>query len=136
MNLKLVPNKAGYWEFIRLLRSDKRVQEGFIQDIPQISKLEQELYMEKYNDNYYICLCDDKPCGFIGEIDGDIRVCTHPNYQGNGVGSFMISEITKVRPNIYAKVKLDNISSVKAFEKAGYEKKYFILEPKNEIKKT
>ena len=42
----------------------------------------------------------------------------------------MITQITKLRPNIYAKVKLDNISSVKAFEKAGYEKKYFLLEPK------
>ena len=92
--------------------------------------------MEKYNNNYYICLCDGKPCGFIGEIDGDIRVCTDPNHQGKGVGSFMISEITKLRPNIYAKVKIDNISSVKAFEKAGYEKKYFLLEPKVFFKKA
>ena len=130
MTLKLIPNESKYWEFIRLLRSDERVQDGFIQTTPQISKREQEIYMEKYNENYYICLSDNIPCGFIGEIDGDIRVCTSPDYQGKGVGSFMISEITKLRPNIYAKVKLDNISSVKAFEKAGYEKKYFLLEPK------
>ena len=129
MILKLIENEKKYWEFIRILRSDKRVQEGFIQN-SEISKIEQEVYMEKYNNNYYICLCDDKPCGFIGEIDGDIRVCTDPNHQGTGVGTFMITQITKLRPNIYAKVKLDNISSVKAFEKAGYEKKYFLLEPK------
>jgi len=126
MRLNLIENEKKYWEFIRILRSDERVQDGFIQN----STIEQEVYMEKYNNNYYICLCDDKPCGFIGEIDGDIRVCTDPEHQGKGVGSFMISEITKLRPNIYAKVKLDNISSVKAFEKAGYEKKYFLLEPK------
>ena len=136
MNLKLVPNEKQYWEFIRLLRADERVQSGFIQNTSKISQEQQEKYMEKYNDNYYICLNEDKPCGFIGEIDGDIRVCTHPDYQGKGVGSFMIKEITTLRPNIYAKVKIDNISSVKAFEKAGYEKKYYILEPKNEIKKT
>ena len=130
MTLKLIPNESKYWEFIRLLRADKRVQEGFIQVTSQISKREQEIYMEKYNENYYICLSDNIPCGFIGEIDGDIRVCTSPDYQGKGVGSFMISEITKLRPNIYAKIKLDNISSIKAFEKAGYEKKYFLLEPK------
>ena len=130
MNLKLIPNKKDYWEFIRLLRADERVQAGFIQNTLKISQEEQKNYMEKYNDNYYICLSDDNPCGFIGEIDGDIRVCTHPDYQGKGVGSFMIKELTTLRPNIYAKVKMDNISSVKAFEKAGYEKKYYILEPK------
>ena len=32
MNLKLIPNKKSYWEFIRLLRADDRVQSGFIQD--------------------------------------------------------------------------------------------------------
>ena len=108
MKLELKQNEKQYWEFIRILRSDERVQNGFIQN-SNISKTQQEVYMEKYNNNYYICLCDDKPCGFIGEIDGDI---------------------TKLRPNIYAKIKLDNISSIKAFEKAGYEKKYFLLEPK------
>lgn len=136
MNLKLIPNNKNYWEFIRLLRADKRVQSGFIQNTLKISQEEQKNYMEKYNDNYYICLSDDNPCGFIGEIDGDIRVCTHPDYQGKGVGSFMIKELTTLKPNIYAKVKMDNISSVRAFEKAGYEKKYYILEPKNEVKKT
>ena len=130
MNLKLTPNKKDYWEFIRLLRADKRVQTGFIQNTSKISQEQQEKYMEKHNDNYYICLSDDNPCGFIGEIDGDIRVCTHPDYQGKGVGSFMIKELTTLRPNIYAKVKMDNISSIRAFEKAGYEKKYYILEPK------
>ena len=134
MNLDLKQNEKKYWEFIRILRSDERVQSGFIQD-SNISQIEQETYMEKYNDNYYICLCDDKPCGFIGEIEGDIRVCTHPEYQGIGVGTFMIKELTKVKPDIYAKVKIDNISSVKAFERAGYEKKYFILEPKKDERK-
>ena len=41
----------------------------------------------------------------------------------------MIKELTNVRPQVYAKIKMDNISSIKAFEKAGYTKKYFILEP-------
>jgi RimJ/RimL family protein N-acetyltransferase len=121
MKLELKQNEKQYWEFIRILRSDKKVQSGFIQN-SNISKTEQEVYMEKYNNNYYICLCDDKPCGFIGEIYGDIRVCTNPDHQGKGVGSFMIREITKLRPNIYAKVKLDNISSIKAFEKASGQK--------------
>ena len=55
MNLELKENEKRYWEFIRILRSDKRVQEGFIQN-STITKIEQEVYMEKYNNNYYICL--------------------------------------------------------------------------------
>ena len=88
--------------------------------------------MLKYSPCYNIALLGDKPCGYIGAIDGDIRVCTHPDYQGKGIGAFMIKELTNVKPDIYARIKIDNIASVKAFEKAGYEKKYFVLEPKNQ----
>tara|TARA_B110000196_G_scaffold292588_1_gene280326 strand:- start:519 stop:911 length:393 start_codon:yes stop_codon:yes gene_type:complete len=129
MNLEFKQNNKKYWEFIRLLRSDKRVQSGFIEQ-STVTRKEQENYMNRYNNNYYVCLCDDIPCGFIGEIDGDIRLCTDPEYQGKGIGPFMIREITKIRPNIFAKIKLDNTSSLRAFEKAGYIKKYYLLEPK------
>jgi RimJ/RimL family protein N-acetyltransferase len=86
--------------------------------------------MKKYNDNYYVCLNEQIPCGYIGEINGDIRLCTSPEFQGLGVGTFMIKELTKIKKNIFAKIKIENISSIKAFEKAGYEKKYFLFEPK------
>ena len=129
MNLEFKKNNKKYWEFIRLLRSDKRVQNGFVEQV-KITRKEQEVYMNKYNNNYYVCLCDDIPSGYIGEIDGNIRLCTAPEYQGKGIGSFMIREITKIQPNIFAKIKLDNWSSIKAFEKAGYVKKYYLLEPK------
>ena len=129
MNLELKENNKNYWEFIRILRSDKRVQSGFIEH-SKITTMDQDTYMNRYNNNYYVCLCDDIPCGFIGEIDGDIRLCTAPEYQGKGIGTFMIREITKIRPNIFAKIKVDNMSSLRVFEKAGYVKKYFLLEPK------
>ena len=45
MNLKLIPNKKDYWEFIRLLRADERVQSGFIQNTSKISQEQQEKYM-------------------------------------------------------------------------------------------
>ena len=129
MTLILTKNKKKYWEFIRALRSNKSVENGFIDKV-QISKKEQEIYMNKYNDNYYVCLNEQIPCGYIGEINGDIRLCTSPEFQGQGVGTFMIKEFTKIKKNIFAKIKVENISSIKAFEKAGYETKYFLLEPK------
>ena len=129
MTLILTKNKKKYWDFIRALRSNKSVENGFIDKV-QISKKEQEIYMNKYNDNYYVCLNKQIPCGYIGEINGDIRLCTSPEFQGLGVGTFMIKELTKIKKNIFAKIKVENISSIKAFEKAGYEKKYFLFEPK------
>ena len=86
--------------------------------------------MKKHTQYYRIAILNNKPCGYIGVINDDIRVCTHPDYQGKGIGAFMIKELTKIKSNIYAKIKIDNVASVKAFEKAGYEKKYFVLEPK------
>ncbi|MDA7577948.1 GNAT family N-acetyltransferase [Flavobacteriales bacterium] len=129
MTLILTKNEKKYWDFIRALRSNKSVENGFIDKV-QISKKEQEIYMKKYNDNYYVCLNKQIPCGYIGEINGDIRLCTSPEFQGLGVGTFMIKELTKIKKNIFAKIKVENISSIKAFEKAGYEKKYFLFEPK------
>jgi len=55
MNLKLKKNNKKYWEFIRQLRSDKRIQSGFIEEVT-ITKKEQEAYMNKYKDNYNIFL--------------------------------------------------------------------------------
>ena len=132
MTLILTKNKKKYWEFIRALRSNKSVENGFIDKV-QISKKEQEIYMNKYNDNYYVCLNEQIPCGYIGEINGDIRLCTSPEFHGQGVGTFMIKEFTKIKKNIFAKIKVENISSIKAFEKAGYETKYFLLEPKKKL---
>ena len=127
MNMKLVKNGPKYWEFIRNLRNTKGVRTGFIQQ-KEITDIEQAEYMLKYNNNYWICLVDKQPAGYVGVIDNDIRVATHPDYQGKGVGSYMINQIMKVHPNAYAKVKLDNSPSIKLFERCGFKKKYYVLE--------
>jgi len=128
VTMKLVKNDKIYYEFIRNLRNNKQVQGGFIDNLSKITTEQQMNYMEKYNDNYYICLEDDISVGYVGQIDGDIRVCTHPDHWGKGIGSFMINELMKLHPECYAKVKIDNQSSIRAFEKSGFTKKYYILE--------
>ena len=70
------------------------------------------------------------PVGYIRHMDGDIGVCTSPEYWGQGIGTFMIKELMKLHPECYAKIKLDNEASIRAFEKAGFKKKYYILEIK------
>lgn len=124
--MRLVECDLKYWEFVRTLRNDERVLEGFIQST-NISKTMQIEYMNKYSDYYRIALVNDKPAGFVGVIDDDIRVCTHPDYQGKGVGKFMINECMKIWPTAFAKIKLNNEASIKLFESCGFSKKFLIL---------
>jgi len=126
MKIELVNCTAEYWDFMRILRNDKRVTDGFVEDI-EITPDMQEKYMNKYAENYRIALIDNKPAGYAGVIENDIRVCTHPDYQGKGLGKFMINEIMKIWPDAFAKIKMNNEASIKLFEACGFSKKYFIL---------
>lgn len=123
----LVNNSYLYWEFIRNLRNLDGVREGFIQQ-EFITEKEQQAYMSKHNDCFYICLYEGKPAGYIGIINDDIRVATHPDYQGKGVGSFMVKQIKKKYPSSVAKVKVDNKASLNLFTKCNFKIKYYLLE--------
>jgi ribosomal protein S18 acetylase RimI-like enzyme len=123
--VELVKCSREYWEFVRTLRMDERVVDGFIQKT-YITEEAQIKYMSKYNDNYYICLCDGVPAGFVGSIEDDIRVCTHPDYQNRGIGKFMIDGIMKIFPNAFGKVKINNELSKKLFESCGFKPAYII----------
>ena len=125
--MQFVKNERKYWEFIRQLRNDERVKEGFIRQ-EEISKDSHEAYMSENEDKFYLCLIENKPAGYVGIIEDDIRIATHPDYQKRGVGLFMINEGMKKHPNAVAKIKLDNEGSVRLFEKAGFKKKYYLLE--------
>ena len=124
--MKLVECTSDYWEFVRTLRTDARVAEGFIEQV-EITSEEQRRYMSKYSSCYRIALVGEIPVGFVGVINNDIRVCTHPNYQGKGVGKFMINNCMQIWPEAFAKVKFDNAASIKLFESCGFSKKFFIL---------
>jgi ribosomal protein S18 acetylase RimI-like enzyme len=126
MQMELVKCTKKYWEFVRVLRNDDRVQSGFIKS-SNITKDMQSAYMMMYSKFYRIALIDGKPAGYVGVIDDDIRVCTHPNYQGQGVGKFMINECMKIWPTAFAKVKMENEASIRLFESCGFTKRFFIL---------
>lgn len=118
--MELVRCKTQYWEFVRQLRMDERVIDGFLETIP-ITEEQQTKYMMSNAQNYRICLVDGKPAGYVGVIEDDIRVCTHPDFQGMGVGKFMIGECMTIWPTAYAKVKLGNTASDKLFLSCGFE---------------
>tara|TARA_R110000824_G_scaffold347678_3_gene534422 strand:- start:180 stop:548 length:369 start_codon:yes stop_codon:yes gene_type:complete len=105
-----------YYEFIRLLRTHPDNCNGFIVQV-DITPQQQVKYMSKYSKNYYVCLSYDEPVGYIGVIDNDIRVCTHPDHKGSGIGKFMLDQISSIFPDAAGKIKKDNIASQKLFDK-------------------
>jgi hypothetical protein len=115
-----------YWEFVRELRNDPTVQDGFIENA-HITPEMQIGYMTKYADDYRVCLLGDIPVGYFGAIDDDIRTCTLPGYQGKGIGTFMMVSCMEVWPTSYAKVKIGNTASEKMLLKAGFTAKYTIF---------
>jgi RimJ/RimL family protein N-acetyltransferase len=120
MNLKLVENNFQYYDFIRVLRTHPKNTHGFLEQV-EITPIQQKKYMDKYSKNYFICLSENnEPIGWVGEVDRDIRVCTHPDYKGKGVGKFMINELMKINPSAEAKVLINNDASIGLFISCGF----------------
>jgi methionyl-tRNA formyltransferase len=119
--MELVQCNEQYWEFVRQLRMDERVSNGFIETTP-ITKEQQANYMSSNSQHYRIALIDGSPVGYIGVIDDDIRVCVHPTFQKRGVGKFMIVEGMQIWKNACAKVKIGNTASDNLFISAGFKK--------------
>lgn len=125
--MELVDCSKKYWEFVRLLRMNDKVSHGFIKT-SHISKEDQERYMSEYSSCYRVCLIDDTPCGYVGVIDDDIRVCVHPDYWKRGIGKFMIKKCREIWPESFAKVKVDNEASMALFLSCGFTPSFVILE--------
>ena len=125
--MELVKNEPKYWAFIRQLRNMDGVREGFIQQ-KYITQEQHEKYMKKNSTFFYILLDKGVPICYIGNIDNDIRVATHPDHQGKGAATFAVNELMKLFPDAVAKVKIENKASLRLFEKCGFKKKYYLLE--------
>jgi hypothetical protein len=123
---KLIPAKPEHYEFIRILRTCSENTSGFGEQV-EITPDQQIQYMKKYADCYWVCEVDDIPVGFVGSIDGDIRVATDPKRKKEGHAKFMIDEMMKISPSSFAKVKIENEASLALFKSCGFEPKYILL---------
>lgn len=126
MVMKIVKCSSEYWEFVRMLRNDERVSDGFIETI-NITPEMQKSYMSKYSEYYRIALINNIPAGYVGVIDNDIRICTHPDFQKMGVAKFMLSEIMKEYPDAYGKVKIENETSKNLFKSLDFQESFIIF---------
>ena len=123
--MKLVNCDKQYWDFVRVLRMDERVLGGFIEKM-EITTEQQTAYMTMYSDCFRIVLLNNKPVGYFGVIEDDIRICVHPDYQKKGIGKFLVNSCFEIWPTALAKIKITNQSSQKLFESCGYKKEYYL----------
>lgn len=122
-------NDESCWEYVRKLRTKPSISKLFATQ-PEITTEQQIEYMKIHQHNYRIILLDEYFVGFIGHVDGDIRIAIDNQYQGKGIGSEAIELFVKEFKDVklFAKVKIHNEKSINAFENAGFRKNYFIME--------
>jgi RimJ/RimL family protein N-acetyltransferase len=125
--MELVECTSKYWEFVRLLRTHPNNQQFFLTQI-EITPSQQIEFMKDNSYRYKICLLNDIPVGYIGIIkENEITYCVHPEHQGKGIGTFMVSEFIKMHNTLTAFVLPENIGSSKVFEKLGFQKQFFYI---------
>ena len=125
MNIELCECSSEYWEFVRLLRTHP-LNQGWFLTQPTITPEQQIEFMEKHSHKYKICILNNTPVGYIGLINqNEITYCAHPDYQGKGIGTFMISEFIKLHQTLTAFVLPQNIASQKVFEKLNFKKQIY-----------
>ena len=118
----LVACSREYWSFVGRLRANPKVKDGFCERAV-FDEEKQIKYMKKNSKYFYICLIEGKPVGYIGLISSsrdEVTFCVNPEYQGRGIGSFMVKKLMQMSINIWAKVKHNNIGSIHIFEKLGF----------------
>tara|TARA_Y100000004_G_scaffold53282_1_gene59232 strand:+ start:944 stop:1708 length:765 start_codon:yes stop_codon:yes gene_type:complete len=120
--ISIVDNEEKFWMQIARLRYSSKVQKGFIKRHwkgPPLPEL-QNAYMKKFGDNFIVAAHNDTLLGYARCIDGDIGICVVPELQSRGIASMLLEELLKRYPDAHARVKKDNESSKKLFEKFGF----------------
>jgi len=124
--MELVDCEKKYWPFLLRLRNDLR--SNFIEQ-DTITEHIHECFMSLNHGSYKVCLgSSSEPVGFIGCVNGDIRIAVDPKGQNKGAGKFMLENFVIEDESAFAKIKVDNQASLNLFESCGFKKKYYILE--------
>jgi RimJ/RimL family protein N-acetyltransferase len=128
--MELVDCIPEYWQFVRIIRTHPSNQKFFFTQV-KITPEQQIEFMKRESHRYKICLLDGVPVGYIGIIkENEITYCVHPNHQGKGIGTFMVSEFIKTYNTLTALVIPENIGSSRVFEKLGFQKQIFYSKTK------
>ena len=109
------------WEFIREVRNAS--SECFFSEA-HIYPDEHEDFMKKHGSNYFVTKNENHKIGFIGEVDGDIRLAVATRFRGKRLATTMLIFFQEnlAFKTLTAKVKANNYASIKTFERAGWVK--------------
>ena len=77
---------------------------------------------------HFVCCLNGEPAGYVGVVENDIRIATHPDKQRRGAAAFMLGYMTARFPTARAKIKVENTASLALFANAGFITRYYLLE--------
>ncbi len=123
--LKIVDD-IGYGDFILELRNT------LINPSNPLQYDEWNEYLEN-NHTWFarVALYNSNPVGYVGIFNNEITIAVIPDFQDRGIGLSLLQDMRKSpafkKEKTYAKVRPENIKSLKAFKKAGFKTKYLHL---------
>jgi len=128
--VKRVDDNKEYWEFIRQTRNDRHFNYAFI-DQSEITVEQQERYMTENGHNFFVCIIDNKPVGFIGYVDNDVKIYVNLEHLRKGIGTLLMKETKHLYPEAKVKVRYENQEALAFFISLGYKIECFLLKEKN-----
>ncbi len=132
--------KRDDWEFILELRNS--LFENFHKQNSPIKLKEHEKYMKTQVKNkkfwQWIITERDRDIGYIRILEEDVSILLKEEFQGKGFGTKALRKLGKqssIPRKLIGVIKVENISSIRSFEKAGYKLKTLIFEKETKNKK-
>jgi len=135
LNVNIVPATETNWDFILSLRND--FYNNFDQQTKPLTKIEHYDYLkhQKHNPKFHhwMITFNDKIVGYLRLLDFDVGIMLMKEFQNKGIASHALLLLEKEAKKLglsklIAKVRTENISSRKIFEKNNYETRFFWLE--------
>ncbi|NVM38112.1 MAG: GNAT family N-acetyltransferase [Candidatus Lokiarchaeota archaeon] len=116
--MRMVKCEEKYWPFVLKLRN--KFKKSFFSQ-STITNEEHEKFMRKWSDSYFICIADDERTllGWVGVVNGDIRIAVPCQFQNQGIGKFMLEYIKVTFPEATAQIFSSNQASINAFNSVG-----------------
>lgn len=139
MNVNLIPVLQSNWDFILNLRND--FYNYFDHQTEPLTKTKHYEYLEHQKNNpkfsHWMITFNDQVVGYVRLLGFDVGIMLKKDFQNKGIASnaLHLVEIEAKKLGLIkliAKIRIDNISSRKIFEKNNYDMKFYWLERKLE----
>jgi len=124
MKLKLVNCDRMFW--IDILEIRNKEKKCFINQ-KEVQIKDHFNYMLHNSKFYEVCVADNIFAGFVGLVNGDIRIGVSNKFKRKGIGKFMLQNFKKFEQIKQVKIKVDNEASIKLFESLGFKKNLYIM---------